>query len=171
MPGARIAVAGTNGLAQLLCHFIATTTSYEFVILSRKVCVPRTLTKTYAHQIQSVKGLRDKGWQIVVVNYDEHSDLKYKLAGVDAVISTVSGQAQLNLIEAAAQAHVRRFVPSEFGGPPGLRPDGDPLDNKRRDAIVLLAKRKDSHGMQFAIFVCGVFFERFGPGGLVRQHT
>lgn len=106
-----------------------------------------------------------------MVNYDEQSDLKYKLAGVDTVISTVSGQAQLNLIEAAAQAHVRRFVPSEFGGPPGLRPEGDPLDNKRRDAIILLAKRKETHEMQFAVFVCGVFFERFGPGGLVGLHT
>lgn len=102
-----------------------------------------------------------------MIKYDEPNDLKYKLAGVDTVISTVSGQAQLNLIEAAAQAHVRRFVPSEFGGPPGLRPEGDPLDNRRRDAIILLAKRKETHGMEFAIFVCGVFFERFGPGGLV----
>ena len=124
--------------------------------------------KSPADGVQAVKGLRDKGWQVVVINYDEPKDLKYKLAGVDTVISTVSGQGQLNLIEAAAQAHVRRFVPSEFGGPPGLRPEGDPLDNRRRDAIILLGRRKETHGMESAVFVCGVFFERFGPGGLVR---
>lgn len=38
MPGTRVAVAGTNGLAQLICHFIATGTPYEFIVLSRKVC-------------------------------------------------------------------------------------------------------------------------------------
>lgn len=102
-----------------------------------------------------------------MVDYDEASDLRFKLAGVDTVISTVSGLAQLKLIDAAAHAHVRRFVPSEFGGPPGQRPEGDPLDNYRREAIILLAKKKATHGMDFAVFVCGVFFERFGPGGLV----
>lgn len=97
--------------------------------------------------------------------------MTYKLAGVDTVISTVSGPAQLKLIDAAAHAHVRRFVPSEFGGPPGHRPEDDPSDNCRREAIVLLMRRKQSHNMKFAVFVCGVFFERFGPGGLVSNDS
>lgn len=33
----KVAIAGTNGLAQLLAHYIETTTSHQFVFLSRKV--------------------------------------------------------------------------------------------------------------------------------------
>lgn len=33
----KVAIIGTNGLAQLIAHFIATTTSHQFVILSRRV--------------------------------------------------------------------------------------------------------------------------------------
>jgi predicted dehydrogenase len=33
----KVAIVGTNGIAQLLCHYIATTTSHQFVILSRRV--------------------------------------------------------------------------------------------------------------------------------------
>lgn len=33
----KVAIAGTNGLAQLLAHYIDTTTSHQFVFLSRRV--------------------------------------------------------------------------------------------------------------------------------------
>ena len=112
-----------------------------------------------------VPGLSNKGWQVVVVNYSSASDLQFKLAGVDTVISTVSGDAQLRLIDAAANAHVRRFVPAEFGGPPALRSPQDVLDNERRRALLKLAQL-ESIGMQFCVFTCGVFYDRFGPGGL-----
>ncbi|RMZ76256.1 hypothetical protein DV737_g4877, partial [Chaetothyriales sp. CBS 132003] len=105
------------------------------------------------------------GWQVLVVDYNNATDLKFKLAGVDTVISTVNGNAQLNLIDAAASAHVRRFVPSEFGGPPIKRPEGDPLDNKQRAAIVRLSQL-ESHGMSYTVFTCGVLYERFAPGGM-----
>jgi hypothetical protein len=36
----KVAIVGTNGLAQLIAHFISTTTSHQFVILSRRVCLP-----------------------------------------------------------------------------------------------------------------------------------
>lgn len=106
-----------------------------------------------------------KGWQVLQVDYSNSNDLRFKLAGVDTVISTISGSPQLALIDAAAAARVRRFVPSEFGGPPSLRDRRDPTDNRRSDAIVRLAQHEPS-GMRFAVFTCGVFYERFGPGGL-----
>jgi hypothetical protein len=115
-----------------------------------------------------VPGLSNKGWQVVVVNYGSASDLQFKLAGVDTVISTVSGDAQLKLIDAAAGARVRRFVPAEFGGPPALRPSNDILDNERRQALLRLAQL-DSTGMRFCVFTCGVFYDRFGPGGLAQS--
>jgi hypothetical protein len=94
--------------------------------------------------------------------------LRFKLAGVDTVVSTISGSAQLTLIDCAAAARVRRFVPSEFGGPPALRPADDPLDNQRRAAIVRLSQREAS-GMRFCVFTCGILYERFAPGGMAAS--
>lgn len=99
------------------------------------------------------------------VDYSNASDLRFKLAGVDTVISTISGNAQIALIDAAARAHVRRFIPSEFSGPPSLRPANDLLDNGRRAAILRL-HQLESTGMRFTVFSCGIFYERFAPGGM-----
>jgi len=105
---------------------------------------------------------------VLQVNYNSQSDLKFKLAGVDTVISTVSGAAQLALIDAAAAVHVRRFVPSEFEGSPSVRPLNDVLDNGRRAAIIRLAQLESS-GMRFTVFTCGIFYERFAPGGMAAS--
>ncbi|KAK7897136.1 hypothetical protein LTR67_005025 [Exophiala xenobiotica] len=134
----KVAVVGTNGLAQYIANTLATQTSHQFVILSRRV------------------------------DYSNPADLRFKLAGVDTVISTISGNPQLALIDAAAAAHVRRFVPSEFGGPPSLRPQNDLLDNGRRAAILRLHQHEAS-GMKFTIFTCGILYERFGPGGMAAS--
>lgn len=87
---------------------------------------------------------------------------------MDTVISTISGNAQLALIDAAAASHVRRFVPSEFGGPPSLRPQGDLLDEGRHAAIQRL-HQLESTGMRFTVFTCGIFYERFAPGGMAAR--
>jgi hypothetical protein len=118
--------------------------------------------------MQSVPGLSSKGWQVVVVNYENGSDLRFKLAGVDTVLSTVCGSAQLKLIEAAAAARVRRFVPSEFSGPPARRPADDLLDRGHRRAVTLLAQL-ESTGMHFCVFTCGILYDWFGPGGLAHS--
>lgn len=102
------------------------------------------------------------------VDYSNASDMRFKLAGVDTVISTISGNAQIALIDAAAAAHVRRFVPSEFGGPPSLRPQHDLLDDKRRAALVRLHQLEPT-GMRFTVFSCGIFYERFAPGGMAAS--
>lgn len=99
------------------------------------------------------------------VNYSNASDLRYKLAGVDTVISTINGNAQLALIDAAVAAHVRRFVPSEFEGSPTARSVNDVFDSGRRAALNRLYLY-ESRGMKFTVFTCGLFYERFGPGGM-----
>jgi NmrA-like family len=106
-----------------------------------------------------------RGWQVLQVNYSNAGDLSYKLAGVDTVISTINGDAQLALIDAAASAHVRRFVPSEFEGSPGVRPPVDVFDCGRRAALHRLLYY-EARGMKFTVFTCGIFFERFAPGGM-----
>lgn len=81
------------------------------------------------------------------------------------VISTVSGNEQLNLINASGRGRVRVFVPSEFEGSLTKRPSrNDPLDRGSSEAIALL--RQWSSRMKFTVFSCGIFMERFHPYGL-----
>jgi hypothetical protein len=58
--------------------------------------------------------------------------------GIDTVISTVTGDPQLRLIEAAVQCRVRRFAPAEFEGQPGLRSQNPVLDRGKSAALSLL---------------------------------
>lgn len=87
--------------------------------------------------------------------------------GVDTVISTVLGNAQLRLIEAAVQCRVRRFAPAEFQGQPGLRSQNGLLDRGENTALALL-KRYSSH-MQYTVFVCGILYERFSVNGMLSH--
>ncbi|KAH8599180.1 isoflavone reductase family protein-like protein [Bisporella sp. PMI_857] len=148
----RIAIAGSGGLARILAYHLNETV-HQFIILSRSD--QPDLTTVY-------------GYQVVVVDYDSQSDLQFHLRGVDLVISTVSGTPQINLIDAAAAANVRRFVPAEFEGPPARRGRHDPLDRGKSAALERLRHWTNQRRcvMRFTIFTCGVFFERFAPGGL-----
>jgi hypothetical protein len=84
--------------------------------------------------------------------------------GVDLVISTVTGEAQIKLIHAAVQRRVRRFIPAEFEGLPRLRPANDPLDRSRNVARQWLDYYRSY--MESTSLICGIFYERFLPGGL-----
>lgn len=102
------------------------------------------------------------------MNYDSQIDLRFALRGIDLVISTVSGNPQINLIDAAAHSGVRRFIPAEFEGPVSRRPRNDPLDRGRAACLDRLRhwSRSNHHRMPFTVFSCGVFYERFARGGL-----
>jgi hypothetical protein len=88
--------------------------------------------------------------------------------GVDTVISTVTGNAQLRLIEAAVATRVRRFAPAEFEGQPGLRSQNDPLDRGRALALAHLQHYRSY--IQSTVFVCGILFERFSVNGMRGHH-
>lgn len=104
-----------------------------------------------------------------MVDYNDAEQLRFALQGADLVISTISGAEQLNLIDAARHVRVRRFVPSEFEGPLDRRPNGgDPLDHGSQEALARLHTyaRANNRRMQFTVFSCGIFYERFSLGGL-----
>lgn len=113
--------------------------------------------------------LSARGWQVVVTEYANGPGLEFNLAGVDVVISTISGASQLALIDAAFRVGVRRFAPAEFEGRPSLRPVQDPLDRGRRGALERL-QQYQARGMQYCVFMCGIFYERFAPGGLIASN-
>ena len=87
--------------------------------------------------------------------------------GVDIVVSTITGNAQLRLIEDAVACRVRRFVPAEFEGRPGLRMQNDPLDRGRAAALALLQHYRGY--IQSTVFVCGILYERFAVNGLMSH--
>lgn len=116
---------------------------------------------------------------MAVVNFADVDELRYALRGVDLVISTIPGQPQLRLIDAAHLARVRTFVPSEFEGALARRPpaSNDPLDNRgSAQALDRLRELSQPHSpsspssplspMNFTVFSCGVLYERLAPGGL-----
>ena len=118
--------------------------------------------------MQTQPGLTAGGYQVSVVDYSDIETLKFALRGIDTVISTVTGPSQIELIKAAVSVRVRRFMPAEFEGPPQLRSTPDPLDRGRS-----LARQWLSHYSQLiesTIFVCGILYERFQPGGLRQSH-
>lgn len=79
----------------------------------------------------------------------------------------MTGLQQIELIKAAIKARVRRFVPAEFEGPPQSHPALDPLDRSRTLARQLLVQNRSR--IESTIFVCGILYERFGPGGLAES--
>ncbi|ORY14420.1 hypothetical protein BCR34DRAFT_232429 [Clohesyomyces aquaticus] len=151
MSNMRIAVAGTCGLALIIAREIHEETSHQLLILSR------------SHQ----PGLISQGYQCQVVDYNDTNSIQHSLMGVDTVISTVTGNAQLRLIEAAVQCRVRRFVPAEFEGQPGLRIQGDPLDRGKAAALALLQHYRAY--IHSTVFVCGILYERFSVNGMRSQ--
>lgn len=167
----RIAIAGAGGFAQILAQQI-NQTAHALLVLSRTVSTP-SLSQHEAHHtnhLQSHPELEEfcPGCQVAVVDYSDVEDLRYTLQGVDLLISTIAGNEQLNLIDAARRARVRVFVPSEFEGDLNHRPANDPLDRGSQSALDLLERwsQSRSHNMRYTVFSCGIFMERFGPGGL-----
>ena len=62
----------------------------------------------------------DPAAKLIPVDYADKESIKKALTGVDVVISTIPGMAvdvQPIIAEAAKEAGVSLFVPSEFGGP------------------------------------------------------
>jgi uncharacterized protein YbjT (DUF2867 family) len=149
----RIAIAGAGGFAQILAQQISQT-AHALLVLSRR---PHPELEEYC-----------PGCQVAVVDYDDVENLRYTLQGVDLVISTIAGNEQLNLIDAARRARVRVFVPSEFEGDLSHRPAHDPLDRGSQSALQLLESwsQSKSHRLRYTVFSCGIFMERFGPNGL-----
>jgi hypothetical protein len=108
-------------------------------------------------------------YQVLVVNYEDTNSLQHAVMGVDTIISTVTGMSELELLKAAVAQGVRRFAPAEYEGRPTLRPTPDPLDRGKRTILQWLDHYRQQNQIESTVFVCGILYERFGPGGL-RAH-
>lgn len=174
----RIAIAGGGSFAYILAQEI-TKSAHPVLILTRQVRLSSSNSHLYLHPLTPEQPHPEfeenlPSCQLVQVDYQDVEELHYVLRGVDLLISTISNNEQINLIDAARRARVRCFVPSEFEGPLSHRPQPanstvDPLDNRgSRAALDLLESwsQSRSHRMNYTVFSCGVFMERFARGGL-----
>ncbi|KAK4118842.1 NAD(P)-binding protein [Parathielavia appendiculata] len=103
----RVALAGATGnlgpaiLKQLLAA------NFQVTVLTRASSTTTTTKHSFPPSVR-----------VAPVDYDSLGSLVAALRGQDAVVSTLTSAAlskQLLLVEAAAQAGVKRFIPSDFG--------------------------------------------------------
>ncbi|KAL6789677.1 hypothetical protein J3E68DRAFT_429771 [Trichoderma sp. SZMC 28012] len=105
-----------------------------------------------------------------------HSSLVKAFHGIDAVVSAVATfnvPDQFAMIDAAVEAKVKRFLPSEYGGDASL-PD---LENiapfaVQKQKVVEYLETKESQGLSWTAISVGAFFDYlFGYGyGLMGFH-
>jgi uncharacterized protein YbjT (DUF2867 family) len=91
---------------------------------------------------------------LVTVDYSNKESIKKALTGVDVVISTLPGTAldvQPGIAEAAKEAGVKLFVPSEFGGPTEGATEG------LFGAKANIQERLKAIGIPYALFYTGPF--------------
>jgi hypothetical protein len=98
------------------------------------------------------------------VDYESQDSLQHAVMGIHTIISTVTGEAQMQLLRAALVRRVRRFAPAEFEGPLENRVPPEHFDRERMQVRSMLEQCRGR--IESTIFNCGVLYERFAPGGL-----
>ncbi|KAK8081679.1 NAD(P)-binding protein [Apiospora saccharicola] len=104
--------------------------------------------------------------EVAPVDYDSLDSLVAALQGQDAVVSTLASLAlekQLLLVEAASQAGVQRFIPSDFGSNT-VHPKTSKLPSYGhkvavQEALKREAAAKGGEGMTYTIVINGPFFD------------
>ncbi|KAK4941367.1 hypothetical protein LTR66_014813, partial [Elasticomyces elasticus] len=137
-----VALAGaTSGFGKtVLDHFISSKTSHHVVLLSRS----------------AQPGYAARGVDVRPVSYTDHAALVRALSGVHTLLSLIGGSpdallhSQLALIEAAKEAGVQRFAPSEYAGS-----GYDGIDLYSGKAQVWAATK--ASGLDHTRFACGLF--------------
>jgi uncharacterized protein YbjT (DUF2867 family) len=113
--------AGTLG-SYIVRQFLqekAAGTVNEVLVLTRQV--RRTIQNTCFYSLPRGQGSKttvEGDAKVARVDYSNPGSIKDALSGVDVVISTISGEAldvQGKIAEAAKEAGVKLFVPSDFG--------------------------------------------------------
>ncbi|KAL8860196.1 MAG: hypothetical protein Q9178_003460 [Gyalolechia marmorata] len=97
------------------------------------------------------------------VDYDSLDSLTDALQGHDAVVSTLATVAiavQLRLVQAAAKAHVKRFIPSEFGSNTlNQKAAALPVFADKVKVQATLAKEASSAGLTYTLICNGPFLD------------
>ncbi|KAL5095472.1 hypothetical protein Trisim1_000247 [Trichoderma cf. simile WF8] len=143
-----VAIAGGgSAIASNIINAILATKKHQLVILSRS---PRP-------------ELEAQGAIVKVVDYDSHEQLTNALQGVHTVLSCIwaygpaVGTLQIALLEAAKEAKVKRFVPSEWS-----IPAYDRVAYYKAKEPVWEAVKKS--GLEYTRFINGLWMNVWAPG-------
>ncbi|KAF7904736.1 hypothetical protein EAF00_002070 [Botryotinia globosa] len=96
------------------------------------------------------------------VDYDSLESLTNALTGQDAVVSTLASASldkQLLLVEAAVKAHVKRFIPSEFGSNTPRENTGALPVFQPKIAVQNALKKHVSSEFSYTLVVNGAFLD------------
>lgn len=114
---------------------------------------------------RSRSSVKDLPSEVLVaeVDYHSHDSLLRALQGQDAVVSTLNHEGaldQIQVIDAAIQAGVRRFVPADFGSL-STDPKGQSLPVHRSLVQIqqYLADKARSTSLEYTVFATGAFLD------------
>jgi saccharopine dehydrogenase-like NADP-dependent oxidoreductase len=162
------AVVGAGGIGSFIVRQLLTDkaagTVDNVVVLTRQASLASESdcrTPSTNQPSQGSKTTVDPAAKLIPVDYSNKELIKTALTGVDVVISTVPPLAfdvQPGIAEAAKEAGVKLFVPSEFGG----RTEG--ATEGRNGAKANIHKQLKAIGIPYALFYTGVFADSlWGP--------
>jgi uncharacterized protein YbjT (DUF2867 family) len=142
-----VAVAGGgSAIASNIISAILATKKHQLVVLSRS----------------ARPDLEKEGVIVKVVDYDSHEQLTKALEGVHTVLSCIwsygpaVGTSQLALLEAAKEAKVKRFVPSEWA----IAEYNKVSFYKPKEAVWEAVQKS---GLEYTRFINGVWLNTWAP--------
>ena len=154
---------GSFIIRQLLTDKAAGTVD-NVVVLTRQASQASESTCQIPFTNQSSQGSKttvDPAAKLIPVDYSNKESIKTALTGVDVVISTVPAPAlgvQPGIAEAAKEAGVKLFAPSEFGGPTEGATEGF------FGAKANIHKQLKAIGIPYVLFYTGAFADQlWGP--------
>ncbi|HEY6088693.1 MAG TPA: NmrA family NAD(P)-binding protein [Gemmatimonadaceae bacterium] len=120
---------------------------------------------------ERTRGLRQQGARIVEVDYDSRPELARACQGGSCVVSALSGlrdvivDAQTRLLDAAVEAGVARFIPSDYAIDFAKLPDGS---NRNFDLRREFKQRLDQAPIAATSVLNGMFMELLvGPAPII----
>ncbi|CAG8552785.1 215_t:CDS:2 [Diversispora eburnea] len=147
-----VAIAGATGkLGYPIAEAFLNDGSYKIKILRQKP----------ENKNERAELLASKGAEIVYVDYTQKDDLVKALKGTDVIVSTLAPNKahidfctiQIPLLNAAKEAGVKRFIPSEFGGE--YTPGAHPFINSK----IQFREELEKNGIEYTYIFTGIFQE------------
>ncbi|CAG8788977.1 20159_t:CDS:2, partial [Racocetra persica] len=156
-----VTIAGATGIAGLhIAEAFLNDGSYKVKVLRRK---PEDKNEKAAL-------LASKGAEIVYADYNDKSDLIKAIKGTDVFISAVRGNGsfydvQLPLLNAAKEAGVKRFIPSDFGFDLAALKDNGIEPHQFIEGKFRFMEELDKSGLEYTHISTGIFTEFLEKSG------
>jgi len=149
---ATIVLAGSTGALGLLIAYH----------LRQRGATVRALVRPSSSHSAEAESLRLQGAEVIAVDYDSVADLASACRDADCVVSALSGlrpvivDAQTQLLEAAVQAGVPRFIPSDYSADFTKLPEGS---NRNFDLRREFQRRVEQAPIQATSILNGMFMD------------